>query len=108
LGDLRDRYLRIQPGEKLSYVADCLFSEENLDKVLPLVHGSDLLFCEGGFLTADEEKARAARHLTAAQAGEIARRADCADFVIFHFSPKYIDRFDELRRESRASFAGEA
>jgi ribonuclease Z len=106
LGRLRDRYVRLRRGEKLSYVADSLFSGENLERILPLVENSDVLYCEGGFLSDDEAKARDARHLTARQAGEIARRARCARVEIFHFSPKYLDRHDQLRRECEDAFRG--
>ena len=52
----------------------------------------DLLFIESVFL--DEDGAHAARknHLTAHQAGQIARRVGAKAVVPFHFSPRYEER----------------
>jgi hypothetical protein len=43
------------------------------------------------------------RHLTVRQAGEIARRAHVVR-VVLHFSARYRDRDDDLRREVEAAF----
>ncbi len=109
VGEFRKRYVTFSKGEKISYVADCLCSESNLSKILPLVSGSDVLFCEGGFLDCDREKAGEARHLTASQAGGIAGEAGCRRIEIFHFSPKYTDRSEDLWQECCRGFeAGRA
>ncbi len=106
LGEFRERYVRTTRGEKIAYVADSLYSEANLAKVVPLAAGADVLFCEGGFLECDAAKAAEARHLTASQAGRIGREAGCGSVEIFHFSPKYSDRFDDLYDECELGFRG--
>ena len=54
----------------------------------------------------DATRARERYHLTAAQAGELARRAGARELRIFHFSPKYKGREDELVAEAAEAFGG--
>jgi RAD3-like DEAD/DEAH box helicase len=75
LGELKGRIMRVTAGRKIAYVIDCAFTEENVSKIVALANGADLLFIEGGFLQADAAEAARRRHLTASQAGTIARLA---------------------------------
>ena len=45
-------------------------------------------------------------HLTARQAGSIARAAGAKLVIPFHFSPRYAGREAELRREVEAAWTG--
>jgi len=107
LGELRSRLVRITPGDRLAYVADAGFTEENQEKIVRLASGAGRFFCEGGLLSADEERALANRHLTAAQAGRLARRAGAEDLTVFHFSPKYAGRHEELMEDAQGAFRGQ-
>ncbi len=98
--------LSITPGQKIAYVSDCCFSEENIGKILSLAEGADLFFCEAGFLEKDRERAEERAHLTARQAGELARRAKVKKLHIFHFSPKYLGEESSLHREAEEAFQG--
>ncbi|MEW6665776.1 MAG: ribonuclease Z [Thermodesulfobacteriota bacterium] len=106
LGDLADRISKRSPGQKIAYITDVLGSPENLDKMVRLAWKSDHLFVEAGFLESDREIAREKFHLTAREAGELARRAEVKEFTLFHFSPRYQHREEELRKEALAAFAG--
>jgi ribonuclease Z len=94
----------ITRGEKISYVMDVSPVQENIDKLINFVSGSDVLFCEGYFLSADFDRAMERSHLTAALAGRIAHRALARRLELMHFSPKYRDRADELYREAEVEF----
>ena len=94
------------PGQKIAYVADCRFSEDNARKIIELAQGADLFFCEAAFLERDRERAEERFHLTARQAGELARKAKVKKLQIFHFSPKYEKEADLLYREAEEAFRG--
>ena len=96
----------ITEGQKLSYVADIIGSEGNIKKVVELVKGSDVLYIEAYFLDKDKGRAEQRYHLTAKQAGKIAREAGVKKLEVFHFSPKYIDAPEELVREAEEEFKG--
>ncbi|MGA2956792.1 MAG: MBL fold metallo-hydrolase [Thermodesulfobacteriota bacterium] len=96
----------ISPGQKIAYVADCRFSQENNRKIIRLVRGADLFFCEAAFLERDRDRAEERSHLTARQAGELAREAQAKKLHIFHFSPKYEKEADLLYREAEEAFQG--
>jgi ribonuclease Z len=104
LGDLEQRIARISSGQRITYVTDLLGSPENLEKVLALAKNADHLFIEAAFLDCDKETAERKYHLTAREAGEIARRAGVKQFTIFHFSPRYTERSEEIEREAAEAF----
>ncbi|MBN2702053.1 MAG: ribonuclease Z, partial [Methylothermaceae bacterium] len=45
-------------------------------------------------------------HLTAVQAGQIARRVGAKRMVPFHFSARYAGKENQLYREAEAAFSG--
>jgi len=104
VGRLRERLLRISAGRRIAYVTDAAFTPENRARVLRLAQGADLFFCEAVFSEEDRSRARERRHLTAGQAGTLAREAGAARLVLFHFSPKYHSRLDALYREAGEAF----
>jgi ribonuclease Z len=103
--DLRE-VVDISHGQKLSYVVDSLGSDENIKKTVELVKGSDLLYIETYFLESDKEKARERYHLTAGEAGRIAREAGVGRMEPLHFSKRYSDDPEALHREAEEEFNG--
>ncbi len=99
--------LTITPGQKIVYVSDCRFSHENSQKIIQLAEGGDLFYCEAAFLEKDQERAEERAHLTARQAGELARKAKVKKLVIFHFSPRYEKEAQSLYREAEEAFQGQ-
>ena len=107
LGDLRDRLIVVTPGQKLAYVTDTIFNRANAARVVTLVDGADVFFCESLFLDQDRDEAAKRYHLTARQAGTLARMADVKRLQVFHFSPRYDGMADRLYAEAEAAFRGE-
>jgi ribonuclease Z len=105
LGHLKERLLSMTPGQKIGYVVDAVYHEENARRIVDLVRGADLLFIETPFLQEDLEVAAQKAHLTAHQAGLLAREARVKRLHPFHFSPRYLDREERLRQEARAALA---
>ena len=94
------------PGEKIVYVTDVVHHDDNARRIVELASGADLLYIEAMFL--EEHAADAARkyHLTARQAGHIAREAGARVMVPFHFTPRYSDCEPRVRAEAQAAFGG--
>jgi ribonuclease Z len=104
LAELRDSALRIVPGQKIAYVTDLLYSETNVERIVRLAHGADVLFIEAPFLDSDAGRAAERFHLTAHQAGSLARAAGAKAVVPFHFSPRYEDDGAALTQEFFAAY----
>jgi len=107
LGLFRERAVKKSPGMVISYVTDATFTDGNVRRIVSLAEGSDLLFIEATFLQAERDKAFLKRHLTACQAGWLARRAGAKRMVLFHFSPKYRGLEGDLYAEAEAAYRGE-
>lgn len=105
LGELK-RLVRTMPGQKVSYVADTAYNSDNARKIVELVEGSDILFIEAPFLEEDAGTAAEKYHLTARQAGALAREAGAKEIRIFHLSPKYKGREHLLMDEAMGAFGG--
>ena len=83
---------KTRSGRKFSFVTDTLY----LPSIAEEVKGSDLLICEGMFADDCTDQARQKKHMTARQAGTIARDADVSRMALIHYSPRYTDRDLEL------------
>jgi len=99
LDDLKTRIMHIVPGQKIVYVTDALYSDENAEKIVELARGADYLFIEATFLQDETERAALKCHLTTAQAGSLAHRAGAVRVIPFHFSPKYAGMEEMLEWE---------
>jgi ribonuclease Z len=106
LGALKAEVLRLVPGEKICYVTDVAFHRDNVQRITALAANATQLFIECVFLDQDADHAARKHHLTARQAGHIAREAGAKLVIPFHFSPRYADREAQLRAEIKASWAG--
>lgn len=106
LGELKRDILRIVPGQKIGYVVDTLYNEDNARRIVDLVQGADQLFIEAPFLQRDAAHAAARYHLTARQAGALARRAGARQCIPFHFSARYAGDEAILMSEAQTAFNG--
>ncbi len=95
---------RITRGQKISYVVDAVGNKDNMDKIISLVRGSDVLYIETFFLDEDRDRACERYHLTAKEAGIIAREAGVRRFEALHFSSKYMKISERLLEEAEREF----
>jgi len=106
VAELRDVILDVVPGRRVGYVTDLRYTEANVQALTGLLAGVDLLFIESVFLDCDRAQGARKNHLTARQAGLIARRLGAKAVVPFHFSPRYDGRAAELAAEMQAAWSG--
>lgn len=85
-----------RPGQSLAFVMDTRLC----DGAFELARGVDLLVCESTYLSSEEREAHAHGHLTARQAGRIAREAGARRLVLTHFSQRY-GRLEPFLEEAR-------
>lgn len=105
VGELSRLILDVEPGRRIGYVTDLRYTSENVQALSQLMQGVDQLFIESVFLDADRAHGLRKNHLTAAQAGLIARCVGARAVTPFHFSPRYQGRASELAAEVEAARA---
>lgn len=93
----------VRRGQRFAFVMDTRLC----DGVFALAEGCDLLVIESTFLDADAALAEEFGHLTAGQAGRVARDAGVRHLVLTHFSQRYIDPGEFERQARAAGFDGE-
>ena len=91
-----------RPGQRFAFVMDTGLCEN----VFRLAEGADLLVIESTFLAEDAALAAQVGHLTAGQAGSVARQSGVRTLVLTHFSQRYGDSTRFLD-EARAEFNGD-
>ena len=93
---------RRRQGRKFSFVTDTLYTPAVADEV----RGSDLFICEGMFADDVADQALEKKHMTARQAGKLARAAGVKQLALIHYSPRYTDReLGVLLSEAQSEFA---
>jgi ribonuclease Z len=106
LDALQKQIARITPGQKIAYITDAQYTPANQERIISLAKDADHLFIEAAFLEEDRATAEEKAHLTARQAGRIARLSQARRMTIFHFSPRYRGREKQLYQEAEGAFAG--
>jgi ribonuclease Z len=91
-----------KPGQRFAFIMDTGLC----DSAFELAEGVDLLVIESTFLAEDAEMARLVGHLTAGQAGRVARESRVRTLVLTHFSQRYQEP-DRFLAEARAEFDGD-
>lgn len=102
LGDVTvEQVSEARPGQSFAFVMDTGLC----DNVFELAQGVDMLVIESTFLAEDAELAAQVGHLTAAQAGMVARESGVRKLVLTHFSQRYPDP-DRFLAEAAEEFDG--
>ena len=104
LGQLKSRIMKITRGRKIAYVIDVAHSQANVDTIVALARDADIMFIESPFLNEDADQAAARNHLTARQAGHLARLANAKQMRTFHYSARYRGREADLVQEAQSAF----
>jgi ribonuclease Z len=104
LHEWRDLLIVASRGQKIVYVVDNQYNPTNAARVLALARNADLFYCEASFSQAEEGIAKERFHLTAAQAGVLARQAQVTRLIPFHFSLRYQSEPDRLKDEALTTF----
>jgi len=94
-----DKATKLTKGKKISFISDTAYSKAAID----LAKDADLAICEATYLSDLEEKAKDYKHLTARQAGEIAKKAKVKKLVITHFSQRY-KSIKAVEKEVKSAF----
>lgn len=85
-GDVElSRFIRRKSGLSMAFVMDTALC----DAAIELAAGVDLLVCEATHLDTEHRLARASGHMTARDAGWLAREAGARRLVLTHFSQRY-------------------
>jgi ribonuclease Z len=98
-----DEVSEVRRGQRFAFVMDTRLC----DGVHALAEGCDLLVIESTFLDEDEALAEEYGHLTAGQAGRVARVSGVRHLVLTHFSQRYADPTAFARDARAAGFGGE-
>jgi ribonuclease Z len=106
LGPLRREVLQEAPGQTIAYVVDVAFHDRNRRAISDLARGADLFYVEAPFLNEAAARAAATSHLTAGQAGRLAREAGVKRVIPFHFSPRHTGEEARLEAQVQAAFLG--
>lgn len=104
LGELAKKIARISPGQKIAYITDVAAITENSRKIIELAKEANHLFIEAAFLDSEKDMALKKYHLTAREAGELAGKAGVKSLQLFHFSPRYKRRADDLVGEAKEAY----
>jgi ribonuclease Z len=105
-GTLARELIVDQPGQRVAYVVDARFDPENARRIVALARDADILYSEARFLDQDRDEADKRYHLTARQAGFLARAAGVRRLEVFHFSPRYQGMAQAFRAEAQAELTG--
>ncbi|WP_406139957.1 ribonuclease Z [Streptomyces sp. NBC_01089] len=98
-----DQVSEVRRGQRFAFVMDTRLC----DGIHRLADGCDLLVIESTFLDDDARLAADHGHLTAGQAGRVARDAGVRHLVLTHFSQRYPDPAEFGRQARAAGFDGE-
>ena len=93
-----------RPGRKIVYTGDTRPHEAVIDAATD----TDLLIHDATFADDHADRAMSTAHSTAAEAADVAVRANAKRLALTHVSSRYAGDPSPLRREARAVFDGEA
>jgi len=97
---LSDKVTYLKPGKKVSFIFDTKLNPN----CIKAAKNSDILVCEAVYLDELKEKASEYKHLTASQAGEIAKKSSAKKLFLTHLSQRYEKNEDAILKEAKKKF----
>mgnify|MGYP001571433594 CR=1 FL=1 len=89
-----------EDGKKISFILD---TEMNKN-IINFAKNSDILVCDSSYASDLKDKAKLHQHLTAEQAGEIAKKSKSKKLILTHISQRYEKRKDVILKEAKKVF----
>lgn len=86
-------------GKRVSIILDTVYCAA----AVRAAKGADLVICESTYADDNKDKAREYKHLTAKDAGRIAREGGARKLILTHFSQRYKDT-KEMVKEAKSEF----
>jgi ribonuclease Z len=109
LSALRESLIVETPGDSVAYLTDFLLDEDAITRLAVVLNGCKTIVCEGQYRHSDLELAQRNFHMTTALSGELARRAEVGNLVLFHLSDRYEqNEWIEMLLEAREQFPATA
>ncbi|MEJ2267495.1 MAG: ribonuclease Z [Nanoarchaeota archaeon] len=90
----------LEKGKKISFVLDTLRN----DKIVPFVKNADVFVSESSFSSENAKEAKEHLHLTAEQAGQIAKKAKVKKLILTHISQRYEKNLKGLLEDAKKNF----
>ena len=103
---LRQVVRRIGPGKRVAYAVDLAASDANRQALSRIAQGADLLYLEAAFGEDEAARAQATRHLTAVQAGALARQLQVKRLVPIHVSSRHHQEIARILAQAQRAFVG--
>ncbi len=86
-----------KPGKKITYITDTQYTKP----LVELAKNSDILICEATFIENDRESADVSTHMTAGEAGKLAKSSKSKKLVLTHFSTRYKSKAEHLKEAKK-------
>lgn len=89
-----------EKGKKITFILDTAFNNNAIE----IAKDSDILITESSFSKAEADRAKEYKHLTASQAGEIAKKSKSKKLILTHISQRYEHAPQIIEKEAKKIF----
>ena len=90
----------VQPSTKVAIIMDTKYNQNAID----LAKDADLIICEATYAEKEKEYAENYKHLTASQAGTIAKKAKAKKLILTHIAQRYEQNLKYIENEAKKVF----
>lgn len=90
----------VQPSTKVAIIMDTKYNQNAID----LAKDADLVICEATYAEKEKEYAENYKHLTASQAGTIAKKAKAKKLILTHIAQRYEQNLKYIENEAKKVF----